>query len=72
MMEMIKKDTIFYDSSGGGVTISGGEPLLQADFLIEVLDECGRCEMHRSVDPDKLALPLRQFKDRDFQVSLGG
>jgi len=50
LLEIIKKDTIFYDESGGGVTFSGGEPLLQADFLIEVLDECGRCEIHRAVD----------------------
>ncbi len=50
LLEVIKKDTIFYDESEGGVTFSGGEPLLQADFLIEVLDECGRFEIHRTVD----------------------
>lgn len=50
LMEIIKKDSVFYDASGGGVTFSGGEPLLQADFLIELLDECGRCEIHRTVD----------------------
>jgi pyruvate formate lyase activating enzyme len=50
LMEIVKKDTIFYDASGGGVTFSGGEPLLQADFLIQVLDECGRLEIHRAVD----------------------
>lgn len=50
LMDIIKKDAIFYDASGGGVTFSGGEPLLQADFLIEVLDECGRYEIHRAVD----------------------
>jgi len=50
LVEIIKQDTPFYDESGGGVTFSGGEPLLQADFLIEVLDACGRCEIHRAVD----------------------
>jgi len=50
LLEVIKKDALFYDESGGGVTFSGGEPLLQADFLIKVLDECGRFEIHRAVD----------------------
>lgn len=50
LLEIIEKDAIFYDESGGGATFSGGEPLLQADFLIEVLDECGRLEIHRAVD----------------------
>ena len=50
LVEIIKQDILFYDESGGGVTFSGGEPLLQADFLIEVLDACGRCEIHRVVD----------------------
>ena len=36
----IKKDTVFYDESDGGVTFSGGEPLLQAEFLKEVLILC--------------------------------
>ena len=50
LVEIIKQDILFYDESGGGVTFSGGEPLLQADFLIEVLKACGRCEIHRVVD----------------------
>lgn len=50
LLEIIKKDTIFYDESGGGVTFSGGEPLLQAGFLIDILDRCGHSEIHRAVD----------------------
>ena len=50
LVEIIKQDILFYDESGGGVTFSGGEPLLQADFLIEVLNACGRYEIHRVVD----------------------
>jgi pyruvate formate lyase activating enzyme len=37
LKEEILKDRIFYDSSGGGVTLSGGEVLMQADFAIELL-----------------------------------
>ena len=46
----IKKDLAFYDQSGGGVTFSGGEPLAQAGYLIELLKRCGELEIHRSVD----------------------
>ena len=30
----------FYESSGGGLTVSGGEPLQQADFLVELFKAC--------------------------------
>jgi len=30
----------FYETSHGGVTFSGGEPMQQADFLVELLPEC--------------------------------
>jgi len=46
----IAKDTLFYDQSGGGVTISGGEPLMQPSFLIQLLDACGEQGLHRTVD----------------------
>lgn len=46
----IRKDVPFYDESGGGVTFSGGEPLMQAPFLIELLDACGELDIHRTVD----------------------
>jgi pyruvate formate lyase activating enzyme len=46
----ITKDTLFYDQSGGGVTISGGEPLMQPSFLIQLLDACGKLELHRTLD----------------------
>lgn len=50
LMEAIQKDIPFYDESGGGVTFSGGEPLLQAAFLLALLDRCGRIGIHRAVD----------------------
>ncbi len=46
----IVKDTVFYDESGGGITISGGEPLMQPSFLMDLLDACGRLGYHRTVD----------------------
>jgi pyruvate formate lyase activating enzyme len=46
----IAKDTVFYDESRGGITISGGEPLLQPSFLMGLLDACGKLGVHRTVD----------------------
>ena len=46
----ISKDTLFYDQSNGGVTISGGEPLMQPTFLIQLLDACGELRLHRTLD----------------------
>lgn len=46
----IEKDIPFYDQSGGGVTFSGGEPLLQHEFLLELLKKCGELGIHRAVD----------------------
>jgi pyruvate formate lyase activating enzyme len=50
VMKEIKKDIPFYDQSGGGVTFSGGEPLMQPDFLLDLLKECGKIGIHRAVD----------------------
>lgn len=50
LIEIIEKERVFFDQSGGGVTISGGEPLMQADFLIALLDELGARSIHRTVD----------------------
>jgi pyruvate formate lyase activating enzyme len=50
IMDEIEKERIFFDHSGGGVTFSGGEPILQSQMLIELLDECGKRGIHRAVD----------------------
>jgi pyruvate formate lyase activating enzyme len=44
------RDRIFFDQSGGGVTFSGGEPLLQAPFLIEVLERLGEQGVSAALD----------------------
>jgi pyruvate formate lyase activating enzyme len=38
--DAVRRDKIFYDSSGGGVTVSGGEPLLRSDFVRELFELC--------------------------------
>lgn len=46
----IERDVPFYDQSGGGVTFSGGEPLLQPRFLRELLVTCHAHEINTTVD----------------------
>jgi len=55
VLELVERDRLFYDQSGGGVTFSGGEPLAQPAFLLELLEECGRRGLHRAVDTTGLA-----------------
>lgn len=50
IIDIIEKERIFFDQSGGGVTFSGGEPLVHTRMLIELLDECGKRGIHRAVD----------------------
>ncbi|WP_394232391.1 pyruvate formate-lyase-activating protein [Niallia oryzisoli] len=40
----------FIESSGGGITVSGGEPLLQIPFLIELFKECKKLGIHTTID----------------------
>ena len=50
VMAEIRKDVIFYDQSGGGVTFSGGEPLMQPEFLLALLNQCRSEDIHTAVD----------------------
>ena len=50
LMTEIKKDLLFYEQSGGGVTFSGGEPLYQAEFLLEALESCGKEYINTAID----------------------
>jgi pyruvate formate lyase activating enzyme len=50
LLAVIERERPFFDQSGGGVTFSGGEPLMHPEFLCEILDACGRRGIHRTVD----------------------
>ena len=50
IMEILLEDKLFYESSGGGITLSGGECLLQADFCRELLIECKNRRLNTAVD----------------------
>lgn len=46
----IKKDIVFFEESEGGVTLSGGEPLLQYDFVMTLLERCKDLKIHTCID----------------------
>ena len=50
LMGELLKDQVFYETSGGGITFSGGEPMLQVDFLREVLLRCKEAGLHVALD----------------------
>lgn len=50
LMLEILKDRVFMEESGGGVTFSGGEPLMQASFLKDMLTKCKEEGLHTVVD----------------------
>jgi pyruvate formate lyase activating enzyme len=50
VLSEIMKDELFYQNSGGGVTISGGEPLMQWKFVRNLLKECQQEGVHTVLD----------------------
>ena len=46
----VRKDKAFYETSGGGVTVSGGECMLCPDFVAELLDKCKKDGIGTAVD----------------------
>lgn len=50
ILEILESEKIFIAQSKGGVTFSGGEPMLQSEFLIEALKECKKSGYHTTVD----------------------
>ena len=50
VFDEIIKDKAFYENSGGGVTFSGGECMLQIDFLVKILKKCKENSLHTAVD----------------------
>lgn len=76
----------YFESSGGGVTFSGGEPLLQKDFLIELLKMCKAEGIHTAIDTagggigdfgeildlaDMVLLDIKHVKPEGYQAVTG-
>ena len=50
VIKELKKDAIFYRRSGGGITLSGGEPLVQSVFVKELLKACKAQGWHTAIE----------------------
>ena len=50
VMREVRRDSLFYQNSGGGVTLSGGEPLLQWEFTQSILKACKEEGFHTALD----------------------
>ena len=72
LMTIIEKDRSFYERTGGGVTLSGGEALVWADFSEDLLSTCKAANIHTCVET-ALNVPWsdaeRVFKYTDFIIT---
>ena len=50
VMKEIESDRLFYQNSGGGATLSGGEPLMQWEFALDLLMACRAGGIHTALD----------------------
>jgi pyruvate formate lyase activating enzyme len=62
LFEQIFKDRFYFEHSGGGVTFSGGEPLLQPDFLKAIAKKCHDYGIHTAIESCGFA-DYEKFKD---------
>ena len=50
VMGEVEKDRVFYQESGGGVTLSGGEPMVQGAFTLALLGAARKADLHTCVE----------------------
>jgi pyruvate formate lyase activating enzyme len=50
ILDEVMKDIDFYKNSGGGITVSGGEPLSQCEFVTALLKDCKKEGLHTALD----------------------
>jgi pyruvate formate lyase activating enzyme len=55
LMAEIEKDRLFYEMSGGGVTLTGGEPLYQPEFCQAILRSCKECNISTAMETSLFA-----------------
>lgn len=68
LLSRLERDRAFFETSGGGVTFSGGEPLSQPDFLLSCLRACKARGLHTALDtsgyaPKETVLEAARYTD---------
>ncbi len=68
VVQEVLRDQVFHDQSGGGATISGGEPLSQAAFVLQLLQALRRQSIHTALDtcgfaPQQVLLDVAPWVD---------
>jgi len=86
IVDKVAKFKAYFEKSGGGVTFSGGEPLLQKEFLIEVLKLCKERGIHTAIDTagvgngdyeeilkyvDLVLLDIKHYDEEKYQYIVG-
>jgi len=61
VLNEVMKDRVYYDISGGGITLSGGEPLQQSDFCHDLLKKSKKEKLHTALDTSGYA-PFKTFE----------
>lgn len=61
VLEEVMQDEAYYRRSGGGITVSGGEAFMQADFVAELLMRCRERGIHTAVETN-LSFPWERMK----------
>lgn len=69
LLEEIEKDRIFYEESNGGVTFSGGEPLMQSIALKEISNSCKKIGIHTTLDTTGF-IKEEEFKETINDIDL--
>lgn len=59
VLDEVLKDRMFYDSSGGGLTVTGGEPSFQPDFTVSILQRAKACGISAAIET--CGIGLRDF-----------
>lgn len=62
IMKEVMKDKVFYDNSGGGMTVSGGEPMAQFNFTKALITEAKRNGLHTAIETCGFA-PTERYED---------
>ena len=69
VMDEVRRDKVFYASSGGGVTLTGGEPMMQGDFAFALASAAHKDGIHVAIDTSGFA-PWAAFERMLYVVDL--